>query len=111
GPATRPHVLAQQVLEPGESRVVEIALPRGSYRIVGVVAKRPGELVASSIGFATEAEIVSSPKGVRVAPSVVNVGRVTIMLANESEHEETFRIERVGDRVEGVSAAQALAHP
>jgi serine/threonine protein kinase len=110
-PALRPHVLAQQVLDPGEERTISLDLPRGTYRIAGGVAKQTAELVSSAVGFETTMTASSNGERVEGRPSIVAAGRVTVTLRNESEHEETMRIEVPGARVDGVSASTAMTHP
>jgi class 3 adenylate cyclase len=64
GPMTTPHVLAQQILKPGETRLLDMALPSGPYRVralTGVEAldfEHDGgafpDVVATSDGFALQ---------------------------------------------------------
>ena len=110
-PALRPHVLAQQVLDPGEERSITLVLPRGTYRIAGAVAKVTAELVSSAVGF--ERTVTARANGERIEgrPSIVEAGKVTVVMRNETDHEETIRIEVPGARVDGVSASTAMTHP
>ena len=110
-PALRPHVLAQQVLDPGEERSITLDLPRGKYRIAGAGAKVTAELVSSAVGFETKVTATASGDRVEGRPSIVHAGTVTVVLRNESEHEETMRVEVPGARVDGVSASTAMTHP
>ncbi|HSO31238.1 MAG TPA: protein kinase [Labilithrix sp.] len=110
-PGLRPHVLAQQVLDPGEERVVELELPRGIYRVAGMVAKTPGELVASAVGFEETAEVITQGERVEIRPSIVKAGAVKLTLRNDSPYEETIRVEVPGARGDGVSASTAMTHP
>jgi len=110
-PALRPHVLVQQVLDPGEERSITLDLPRGIYRVAGSSVRTPAELVASAVGFETKAEITVTAERVEGRPGIVAAGPVTILIRNTSEHEETLRIEVPGARVDGVSAATAMTHP
>jgi eukaryotic-like serine/threonine-protein kinase len=110
-PALRPHVLAQQVLDPGAERTITIELARGNYRIAGSIAKSPAELVASAVGFETTVNAVAKGERIEGGPSIVRAGPVTLVLRNETEYEETLRIEIPGARADGVSAATALTHP
>lgn len=62
GPMTTPHVLAQQILQPGETRWLDLALPAGRYRVralTGVQALDfaddggpPPQVSATADGFA-----------------------------------------------------------
>lgn len=110
-PALRPHVLAQQVLDPGEERRITVNLPRGSYRVAGAVAQKPSELMASAVGYEIGATVVAKGERVETRPSIVLAGEVTVVMRNESDHEETIRIEVPGARDDGVSAATAMTHP
>jgi serine/threonine protein kinase len=110
-PALRPHVLVQQVLDPGEERALTFELPRGTYRVAGSVAKASGELVASAVGYETRAVASADGERVDARPTILAAGRVTVVLHNDSEHEETFRIEVPGARGDGVSASTAMTHP
>ena len=110
-PGLRPHVIVQQVLDPGEVRVIDVELPRGIYRIAGLVAKAPSELVASAVGFEGSADAVAQGTRVEIRPSIVQAGLVQLTLRNESMNEETIRIEVPGARADGVSASTAMTHP
>jgi serine/threonine protein kinase len=110
-PALRPHVLAQQVLDPGEERSITLDLPRGTYRIAGGVAKVTAELISSAVGFETTVTASSDGERVEGRPSIVAAGKVTVTLRNDGPHEETMRIEVPGARVDGVSASTAMTHP
>ena len=64
GPMTTPHVLAQQILKPGERRPLELDLPAGLYRVRGLTGvealdfRHEGgafpNIVATQDGFALE---------------------------------------------------------
>jgi serine/threonine protein kinase len=110
-PALRPHVLAQQVLDPGEERTITLNLPRGTYRIAGAATQSPAELVATAVGFETSARAIAKDGRIEGRPSIVRAGAVTVVLRNESDHEETLRIEVPGARGDGVTAATAMTHP
>jgi hypothetical protein len=110
-PALRPHVLAQQVLDPGEERTITVELPRGIYRVAGSVAGRSSELVSSAVGYEKTATGVAQGERIESRPTIVSAGTVTFVLRNDSEHEETLRIEVPGARADGVSASTALTHP
>jgi hypothetical protein len=110
-PALRPHVLAQQVLDPGEERTITVELPRGIYRVAGSVAQSSSELVSSAVGYETTATVVALGERIESRPSIVSAGAVTFVLRNDSAYEETLRIEVPGARTDGVSASTALTHP
>jgi hypothetical protein len=54
---------------------------------------------------------VAQGERIESRPSIVSAGTVTFVLRNDSEHEETLRIEVPGARADGVSASTALTHP
>jgi serine/threonine protein kinase len=110
-PALRPHVLAQQVLDPGEERTITLNLPRGTYRIAGAATQAPAELVATAVGFETTVNAISKDERIEGRPSIVRAGQVTVVLRNESDLEATLRIEVPGARADGVTAATAMTHP
>ena len=110
-PALRPHVLAQQVLDPGEERTITLDLPRGTYRIAGAATVASAELVASAVGFETTVTAVARSERIEGRPSIVRAGAVTVVLRNESDSEETLRIEVPGARADGVTASTAMTHP
>ena len=110
-PALRPHVLVQQVLDPGETRTVTVDVPRGVYRVAASAMTTPSELVASAVGFEPVAEAVVENARVVARPAIIQAGSVTFELRNESDREETVRIEVPGARVDGVSASTAMTHP
>jgi serine/threonine protein kinase len=110
-PAKRPHILAQQVLEPGEERAVIVELPRGTYRVAGDLAATPWELLVSAVGFETHCEIEASGGRIEGRPAVVRAGEVALLLRNATDRAETFRIEIPGARHDAVSAAVALTNP
>jgi serine/threonine protein kinase len=110
-PALRPHVIAQQVLDPGEERAITLNLPRGTYRIAGAATQSPAELVSSAVGFETTVHAIAKDERIEGRPSIVRAGEITVVLRNESDHEETLRIEVPGARADGVTAATAMTHP
>lgn len=110
-PALRPHVIAQQVLDPGEERRLELELPRGRYQIAAARSGTAGELVASAVGFEGTCEVTTTRERVEVRPPIVRAGAISLVLRNDSNLEETVRIEVPGARADGVCAASALTHP
>jgi class 3 adenylate cyclase len=110
-PALRPHVLVQQVLDPGATRTVTVRVPRGVYRIAASSMTTPSEFVASAVGFEEKAEATVEAARVVARPAIVQAGSVTFELRNDTDREETIRIEVPGARVDGVSASTAMTHP
>ena len=110
-PGLRPHVLAQQVLDPGEERTITVELPRGIYRLAGSGAQASSELVSSAVGFEERAAVVAHGGRIEARPSIVKAGSVVLVLRNDSPYEETLRVELPGARADGVSASTAMTHP
>lgn len=107
----RPHVLAQQVLAPGEERSFDLHLPRGTYHLAGAAARKPRELLATALGFETTTKAVARDDRIGGGPAVVRAGKVTLVLRNETGHEETFRVELAAGRPDAFPASAALVHP
>ncbi len=110
-PALRPHVLLQQVLDPGEERRVTVDLPRGTYRITGALAREPMDVMASAVGFETTCEVASDGTRTVGGPAIVRAGEVTFVLRNDGDREETLRLETSTGRTDGVSGLTAITHP
>jgi hypothetical protein len=110
-PAMRPHVLAQQVLAPGEVRDVLIDLPRGACHLISRGAGAPAELGVSPVGHAAAARVTLSSTRLDVTPAVVRVGAVTLTLENATDAPRVVRLEARAVREDAVTAAIALAHP
>lgn len=109
-PALRPHVLAQQVLDPGEERAISVEVPAGIYRVATSTHALPLELRASVAGFSSSTTITVADGRVQGTPVVVAAGEVTLHLHNDTEHELSIRLEIPGAREDGVSATMAMTH-
>jgi serine/threonine protein kinase len=110
-PAMRPHILAQQVLAPGEARRVAIDLPRGTFRLVARGAGAPADLVVSPLGHAAAAHVTLAPGRLDVTPAIVRAGEVALTLENTVGEERVLRLEASMVREDAVTATIALAHP
>lgn len=110
-PALRPHVLLQQVLDPMEERIVSLDLPRGSYLATGSAGNTGTEVFASALGFETTLEVSFAAGRVEARPPMVRAGTVRVVLRNDTDREQTVRIELPGSRHDSVNAATALVHP
>jgi serine/threonine protein kinase len=109
-PALRPHVLVQQVLYAGESRTITVDIPRGTYRVTGTGVVTPWELTASAAGFESQVEAIVGERA-QGRPQIVRAGEITLTLINDSDFEQTIRVEIPGAREDGVSGASAMTHP
>ena len=119
-PALRPHVLIQQVLDPGEVRTVPLRLDQGVYRVVAAQAKTDGDLVASVVGYesrvgVTVRDLSTSGRGdgivVTARPSYVLAGELDITFRNDTDLEQTVRVEHAEGRGDRVAAVRAITHP
>ncbi|HVY47916.1 MAG TPA: DUF5939 domain-containing protein, partial [Minicystis sp.] len=110
-PARRPHVLAQQVLAPGEERAISVVLPDGAYRVAGPRIKTPRDVYASPVGWANDLGVEVQDDWVEASPLVVRAGPVVVRLANATDKDQVIRIESTAPRSDAVTAATALAHP
>ena len=81
-PALRPHIFAQQVLDPGEQRIVSVELPRGHYRVAGAYAHQPWDFVASAVGFVTECEVLGDAQTMTGRPDIVRAGAAGVAVAS-----------------------------
>ncbi|MEY4547048.1 MAG: Serine/threonine-protein kinase StkP [Pseudomonadota bacterium] len=129
GPAHSPHVAAQLRLEPGEGRVLSLALSDGRHRLR--CTDLPGVIeldVSASHGFARAdlaigarlRNITAPPPGggdtrlaLEASEPVVQLssGVQTLGLRNELAREVTVRIERTATRDDALTAARAWAMP
>lgn len=107
-PALRPHVLAQQLLAPGEERVLGLTLDVGAYRVRGATTSAP--VTASAVGFEASLSAVLEDGALSARPTVVRAGDVEVRLRNETGQEQVFRVEVDGDEPDRVPATAALTH-
>jgi serine/threonine protein kinase len=129
GPAHSPHVAAQLRLEPGEGRVLSLALSDGRHRVR--CTELPGVIeldISPSHGFSRADLVIGSrlrsvqsqlPGGadarltLEVSEPTVALGGglQTLGLRNELPREVTLRIERTATRDDALTAARAWAMP
>jgi hypothetical protein len=124
GPGHFSHVLAQQELEPGETRTLELDLARGSYRVAvrGMRSSYPFE--AEDLGFdPLDSGRTTAPRGavglavvieeatVRPGPLRVPAGVVRLVLENRSARRRVVRIENAAWRQDVLSALEACGNP
>ncbi len=119
-PALRPHVLLQQVLDPGEVRTLSLRLDQGVYRVVAGQSKTDGDLVASVVGYesrvgVTVSDLSASGRGdgivVSARPSYVLAGELEVTFRNDTDLEQTVRVEHAEGRGDRVAAVRAITHP
>ena len=110
-PALRPHVLAQQLLAPGEARVLKLDLPSGDYRIVASHVLSPFAFTVSTAAYMSElgADILDDVIDAR--PSTVRSGALRIALTNATAHDQILRVEIAHGENDRVTAADVLTSP
>jgi eukaryotic-like serine/threonine-protein kinase len=108
-PASRPHILFQQVLAPSEFRAVSVELARGAYLLT--CHDKQAEIHVSPFGFAGETEVTVDSQGLTAAPGAVRSGLVTFSLSNDREHDAVVRLETKSARESAWSALEALSSP
>jgi eukaryotic-like serine/threonine-protein kinase len=119
-PAARSHIVAQQVLAPGETRQVHIPLTRGTFDFCSSSSSGRSPVVVSASAFSEELELIvrdgnaaqERPRGtVMTRPAVVRAGACVLTLRNEGSEPVAMRLEVPrGDSV-AVRASEALLHP
>jgi serine/threonine protein kinase/class 3 adenylate cyclase len=108
GPSHSPHVVAQVRVAPGERIELALELAEGAYRVRGPQLPAAVDLRAEATALATSLELGLGKLGSE-GPAVVRPGRVTLVLANPSEHELIVRVERTAPRDDALTAARASA--
>ena len=109
-PAARPHVLVQQVLAPGEVRVVRARLGVGEHRVAGP-GLAPWELTASPSAYLDVCKMHVKDGAVSAATHLVRAAEITFELENLGVEPALVRVETLAHRRDGVTAAVALSHP
>jgi hypothetical protein len=110
-PALRPHVLAQQILAPGERRQVVVDLPRSGLQVSAERWPGAAELGATPLGISAACTARIVPGGVDLRPAVVRAGEVTLTLANDTDRHQVVRLETPPQRSDAVMASTAMTHP
>jgi hypothetical protein len=110
-PALRPHVLAQQRVAPGETRVVKLDLAPGDYVVALDWPQRVFELWASGSGFMSVCDVDVRDDALDVRPAVVLAGSVELRICNETKGEQVVRVERAKGRADTVTAAMVMTRP
>jgi len=110
-PAMRSHVIAQQVLAPGERRAIVVTLPRAD--VVVRVERRAlaTEVSSSPAGISPSCEVRVRASTIDVVPAIVRSGDVEIGLVNETDVHQIVRLELTPQRSDSVTAAVAMTHP
>jgi class 3 adenylate cyclase len=104
GPRVTPHIVAQQVLAPGEGRAVEIALEPGAYRVRSR-SERGGQHVRVEAGGAAEATFSAKPEGWPAAEVSVSP-KATVRFENKTPASQIMLLERTAWSDNAVTAAE-----
>ncbi len=128
GPRNTPHIMAQQWLQPGETKTIRLELPAGLYRLrwsthphwhedrhaFGEWAERhpwQARLLVSQDGSSDQAEAVLG-EALEPAELAVRAGAVTLRVTNSTAQEHLVSLERVGWSDDVLTAARVLTlHP
>lgn len=108
GPMNAPHVVAQQQLAAGETRIVEMRLPPWSYRV------RSLELETHTL-LRTSTETADSRATIRIhrptlAPEAIELAPdVSLTFENTDDREVLMLIERVSGNEQAASASTVIA--
>lgn len=104
GPRITPHIVAQQILAPGESRAVELALEPGAYR-VRARSERGGQHVRVGADGAGEAAFAAKPEGWPAAEAAV-APKATVRFENKTPAQQVMLLERTAWSDNAVTAAE-----
>jgi class 3 adenylate cyclase len=111
GPQLTPHVVAQQVLAPQETRALKLALASGVHRVrtrsnlPGAVPGHRELAVNAALSVATEAAITATEGGWQIDQEVLATP-ATIQLINQTAVPQTVVIERAAWSDQAVTAAE-----
>ncbi len=107
GPQVTPHIVAQQLLAPGERREIALPLETGRHR-VRTLARPGGQFLVASERGATAAAITVAPNGWPVGETELSLlPRLT--LQNETAHEQLVILERMAWTDQAATAAEVTA--
>ncbi len=106
-PERTPHVVAQQLLKPGEVRKLSLPLERGNYRLRTV--ELPGALpVTVSPDGGQSARVVANDTGLNDEPLRI-AEHCELDLVNETSAEQLFILERTAWTDQATTAAEVTA--
>jgi class 3 adenylate cyclase len=107
GPQLTPHVLAQQLLAPGEERSLAPVLEPGRYRL-RTLALPGSQSISVESGGATEAELTVDGDGVP-RPELKLERTPALRLANATDSEQLFVLERTAWSDQAATAAEVTS--
>ncbi|HSD46573.1 MAG TPA: adenylate/guanylate cyclase domain-containing protein [Pyrinomonadaceae bacterium] len=106
-PEWTPHVVAQQLLPPGEQRVLNLPLERGSYRLRALELPGAQDVNVSADG-ATSAQITLSTNG-WTTDTLQVAEKFTLDVRNETSAEQLLMLERMAWNDQATTAAEVTA--
>ena len=107
GPALSPHIVAQQLLQPGEERTLVLPLETGSYR--ARTLKLPGQqLLSVAADGSTEATLRATDTGWPQEATLL-CERPSLRLVNSASEEQLLFLERTAWSDDAVTAAAVTA--
>ena len=106
-PEWTPHVVAQQLLPPGDQRELTLPLESGNYRLRALELNGSQDVMVSA-GGETSAKVTVSNNGWAHEPLRVNE-RFSLSLKNETDAEQLLILERVEWSDQATTAAEVTA--
>ncbi len=111
GPGHSPHVVAQVRLRQGERFDLDLDLDEGVYQIVGRQVAERHRFRVHAAAMLTSWDLPLRAGLAAEIPRSLSIGRQHIRLVNDHAHDVVVRVERVGERADAVTAADAACHP
>jgi adenylate cyclase len=109
-PCFRPHILANFIVPPRGRREILLELPGGAYTIRTAMVRYRAGLPAQP-GASLQVRLDPRALEVSVGQGQAGDSRVTLVLVNETPHEEEFSIERADWAPEAALGRDVLAVP
>lgn len=108
GPAQAPHVVVQIRLAPGERLVLNLLLADGTWRLAGRRLPYAAVFRVHPDAPVEQWDVELAPGLSDAIPRSLRSGRQRVILANAFDHDVLLRIERVADREDALTAADAM---
>lgn len=106
-PQRSPHVVAQQLLGPRETRKLELPLGSGNYRFRALEIDGAQQILVSHQG--DETAKITLPNGPWDPPQLEVAKRCTYELSNETDEEQLLVLERIAWSDQATTAAEVTA--
>jgi class 3 adenylate cyclase len=108
GPQVMPHVVAQQLLAPGDARSVDIDLETGRYRVRTMSIPGWQQLIVNDDRAAPARTIRAAPEGWPNEELPID-RHATLELANATDEEQLFILERTAWNDDAATASEVTA--